>query len=409
MLRAFAPGRTELAGNHTDHEGGRVVAATIAEGITLLASPNGSDAVRVESAGFAPFSVRLDDLGPRDSERGNPAALVRGMAAGFARAGFVLPGFDAQVESALPVGGGLSSSAAFELAFGAAMTLLASGNAQLRWPEYTAMAPRAGQDAQPQPAHGASKSRRPGGALPDALSLACMAQDAERDWFGKPCGLMDQLVIACGGIVEIDFADAAKPLLGPIDFDFNAAGYAVCLVDVGCDHSRYTEEYARVPADMQAVARLCGGTVLGQVDEAEFLEHLAEARSVLGDRAALRGLHFYREMHLTDVRARALRQGDIGAFLRATERSGASSAQYLQNVSCAIDDQPAMVALALADHLLAGRGACRIHGGGFGGSIQAFVPVDLAPAFVQGMETYLKKGCCRMLTIGKRGTEASWM
>lgn len=372
-IHAFAPGRTELAGNHTDHEWGRVIAATISQGVNLDAQPNDKGVVRVESAGFEPFSVELTSVEPRAEERESPAALVRGIAAGLSEVGMDLHGFDARITSTLPVGGGLSSSAAFELVIGTTMALLSS----------------AGHF--------------------DPTKLALIAQRAERDWFGKPCGLMDQLAIAHGGIVEIDFADSGRPQVRTIDFDFAAAGYAVCLVDVGCDHSRFTDEYARIPRDMQSAARICGKAVLGQVDEATYLARLEDIRTALGDRAALRGLHFYRESRLVDERADALRRGDMDTFLRATALSGASSAQYLQNVSCDVDHQPAMIALALAERALGGRGACRIHGGGFGGSIQAFVPTGCLEEFVSDMEEHLGTGCCRKLETGGRGAGASWM
>lgn len=373
VLKAFAPGRTELAGNHTDHQHGQVIAATITEGLTAYAQQNDTALIRVASEGYAPFCVDVRDLAPHDAEHVSPAALVRGMAAGFDACDVTLRGFDLHVESTLPAGGGLSSSAAFELLVGVTLNALFA------------------QESVPP------------------SQMARMAQAAERDFFGKPCGLMDQAAIAHGGIVDIDLADPEEPAVTRIAFDFEAAGYAVLLVDVGCDHSRFTAEYARIPRDMRAVAQLCGARVLGDVVEDMFMERFGQVREELGDRAVLRGLHFYRENDLTRRRALALRLGDMDAFLQATEQSGISSAEYLQNVFCGEGDQPAMVALAIARRQLDGYGACRIHGGGFGGSIQAFVPLDRVSAFTAGMERYLGDGCCRMLQIGSRGAHTVWM
>lgn len=372
-LHAFAPGRTELAGNHIDHQGGCVVTATLCDGMDAVAAENGTDLIRVESDGYAPFSIDLSDLDSRANEQMKPSALVRGTAAGITAYGVGLRGFDVRVKSRIPVGGGLSSSAAFELLLCTVMNALFADDSI------------------------------------ETLDRACIAQRAERDYFGKPCGLMDQIAIAYGGICRIDLADASKPLVQPIHFDFERSGYAVCLVDVGSDHSRYTEEYAKVAQDMFAVARLCGKPKLSQVDEALFMERLGFIRESLGDRATLRGMHFFIENDLSCARADALAANDIETFLEKTRASAVSSAQYLQNVFCETQCQPAMVALALSERALRGRGASRIHGGGFGGSIQAFVPLDAVEAYRRFMETHLNPGCCRVLRMEAKGAQAEWM
>lgn len=371
-VRAFAPGRTELAGNHLDHQGGRVLAATVRQGVQVLARRNGTGSVNVKSRGFMPVHLDLAQSEPQMGEAGTSAALVRGMLAGLRQAGVTVPGFDAEVTSTLPAGGGLSSSAAFEMALGRAMEALA-GVSQLLPP----------------------------------LQLAAMGARAERDYFGKPCGLLDQSVIACGGIVALDFENPDSPSVEPIDFDFEACGCAVVLVDVRCDHSEFTGEYARLVNDMSAAAAFFGAERLCQVPEGRYLAQFRELGRKRGDDVALRGFHYYNELRLADARIAALRAGNLPAFLEATRRSGASSAQYLRNVWLPESSrQPAMMALALADFLLDGQGAVRIHGGGFGGTIQAFVPHDALDAFVAGMEGVLGRGACHAVQLLPRGAYA---
>ncbi len=403
-LEAFAPGRCELAGNHTDHEGGLVIAGTVGEGISAVAAPRPDPLVCVESAGFAPCQVDLSEGGwrdPRPEERVSSQALLRGMLAQLDRAGVPLGGFDARLTTTLPAGGGLSSSAAFELLIGViARDLFADG---------TDAAREVGGQPGEDPAQALDAPLGP-------VALARMGQAAECDYFGKPCGLMDQLAVACGGILEIDFEDPGHPRVSPIDIDFAARGWAVCLVDTGCDHSRFTEEYAAVPREMQAVARLCGAERLGQVPRSLVLERMGDIRSELGDRAFLRAMHFYHEEALTIERSEALRAGDIPRFLTFTRESGASSAMFLQNVSAGGTYQPAMVALALVQSLVNEealvhgyrRGACRIHGGGFGGTIEAFVGLDGLDDFVRGIEKQLGPATCQVLTIGGKGAHAAW-
>ena len=365
-VRAYAPGRTELAGNHTDHQGGRVIAAAVSCGVEVSAQVNGTGRVHLESAGFPPVDFRADDLAARDGERNTTAALVRGVMAGLAGAGVPVGGFDARVASTVPAGGGLSSSAAFELALAVALSgLFGDGG--------------------------------------EAMALARIGQRAESGYFGKPCGLMDQAAVACGGVNLFDFSQE-PPAATRIDCDFAAGGYALCLIDAHCDHSAYTAEYAQVARDMTAVARFLGAPALSKVAEGEFLARFEDVRAQLGDLPALRGLHYYNEMRLVDVRAQALQRGDMQAFLQATRQSGASSAQYLQNVST-FDRarQPAMVPLALADLLLEGEGAARIHGGGFGGTVQAFVPADRLASFTCAIDARLGAGSCQSYGIDRQG------
>lgn len=375
-VRASAPGRVELAGNHTDHQGGCTISAAIDRRIHAFATPNGTDEIRVSMEGFGDAAMRCDELDPRDAERGTSLALVRGMAAAYARAGGTLVGFDATVRSDLPSGGGLSSSAAFEMLFGVLLRAL-------------------GDPADAAP--------------PDPVALALEGAQAERAYFGKPCGVQDQLASAYGGIAALDFSGDV-PRVDPIDFNWEDSGYALCLVDSRCDHAAYADEYAAVPADMRAVAERFGRDRLEDVPYPAFLDGLGDVRGRLGDRAALRALHYFEETRRVRAQREALAAGDVEAFLEGVRRSGASSAQFLQNVSPrgdgSGDEQPAMVILALCEHLLGGRGAWRIHGGGFGGSVLAFVPSDEADAFRASMDALLGYEACLPVTVGAPGARA---
>ena len=367
-VHAWAPGRVELAGNHTDHQGGRVIAATVDCGIDMDVCATGTSAVRMESEGFPLVEMTCDDAAVRVDEMLSTAGLVRGVITGLRAAGVAVGGFSAHASSTVPAGSGLSSSAAFEMALARALV------------ELFATEPL------------------------DSVTLARIGQAAERDYFGKPCGLMDQLSIALGGIVALDFGAGDDVGIESLSFDFEQAGYALCLIDTHCDHSAYTSEYAQVARDMDTVATFMGAPMLSQVDKGAFTSALAQVRHVLGDRAALRALHYFNEMRLVDERERALRAGDIEAFLAMTRASGASSAAYLQNVSTFdAHTQPAMVALALADVLLEGEGACRIHGGGFGGTVQAFVPLERLGGFTNAIDEQLGAGSCKRYSIVNEG------
>ncbi len=373
LAHVHAPARSEIAGNHTDHEGGHVVAGALDVSIEGVAALNGTMCARVVSAGYEPFEIDLSDLSAREDEHVSTAGLVRGMAADLAATGREVQGFDLLMTSDIPGGSGLSSSAALELAVGRVMETL--------WP---------GDPVSP-------------------TAMAQAAQRAENVYFGKPCGLMDQLSEALGGIAHINFEDPENPVSEKLDFDFADKGYALCLAYMGTDHSVSTADYAAVPGEMQAVAAEFGKTRLCEVPVEQFDERVVELREKLGDRPVLRALHYYIENRLVVERWDALCAGDIDTFLDLTRRSGASSGMYLQNVSCGGNDQPAMVALALAERLLGDDGAVRIHGGGFGGSIQAFVPLDKVDAFARGMDGWLGEGNCRTYRIASEGAYAAWL
>ncbi len=373
VLAVRAPARSEIAGNHTDHEGGRVIAGALDRSIECLAVPNGQDRIRVYSLGYEPVEVRLGSYEPREDEYVTSVGLVRGMAAQMVGTGRTPAGFDLVMQSDIPTGGGLSSSAAYELALCRAMEALWEGRAV------------------------------------DAVEAAQMAQRVEQDWFGKPCGLMDQLAVSLGGLAYMDFR-TDEPVAEKLAFDFGSHGYALVLTDVGCDHSGYTDEYAAVPTEMKAVAQALGRERLCEVEESVLLGRVPELRQSLGDRAVLRALHYYQEMGLVDARWNALQTENTELFLALTERSGASSAMFLQNVSVGGSErQECMVAIALSERILAGRGATRIHGGGFGGSIQAFVPVDVVDEYVTRMNSWLGEDAAKVYAISSEGAQAQWL
>ena len=359
-----APGRVELGGNHTDHQHGCVLAAAVDLEMRAAVTPNHDGVIRVFSQGFAPVEVALGDWTPRPEERNTTAALVRGMAAQFIRRGAALTGLDMRVTSQVPVGSGLSSSAAFEVLLGRVFSGLCCG----------------------------------GSVSPE--DIARMGQTAERDYFGKPCGLMDQMASSVGGLVYMDFADPAHPAMERIDCDLGASGYGLFIVDSGADHADLTADYAAIPAELEQVCRVFGAEVLRQVDETEFYRRLPAVRAAAGDRAALRAIHVFDENRRAAAEAEALRKGDFPAFLALVNASGASSWQYLQNVTSGDPRQQALaVTLAVCRRALGGQGAVRVHGGGFAGTALAFVPDDRREMFRRTVEQTLGTDKCRLLSV----------
>ena len=359
-----APGRVELGGNHTDHQHGCVLAAAVDLEMRAAVTPNHDGVIRVFSQGFAPVEVALGDWTPRPEERNTTAALVRGMAAQFIRRGAALTGLDVRVTSQVPVGSGLSSSAAFEVLLGRVFSGLCCG----------------------------------GSVSPE--DIARMGQTAERDYFGKPCGLMDQMASSVGGLVYMDFADPAHPATERIDCDLGASGYGLFIVDSGADHADLTADYAAIPAELEQVCRVFGAEVLRQVGETEFYRRLPAVRAAAGDRAVLRAIHVFDENRRAAAEAEALRKGDFPAFLALVNASGASSWQYLQNVTSGDPRQQALaVTLAVCRCALGGQGAVRVHGGGFAGTALAFVPDDRREMFRRTVEQTLGTDKCRLLSV----------
>lgn len=360
-----APGRTEIGGNHTDHQQGKVLAGSVDLDALACAAPNDTTTVRICSEGYGIISVDAAELTPIKGEENTTAALIRGILAGIHELGCPICGFDAYVISDVPGGSGLSSSACFEVLIGTIINGLFCGS-----------------------------------KLPMA-SIARIGQYAENVYFGKPSGLLDQMGCALGGIVAIDFHKKDSPAVRAVEFDFASAGYALCIVDTGADHADLTDDYAAVPAEMKAVAACFGKDVLSEVDEADFYTALPAVRAKVGDRAVLRAIHYFGDCNRVEQQATALEAGDFDAFLAMVNASGKSSFTYLQNISTYRNpaEQPVALALAVAEHLLNGRGAFRVHGGGFAGTIQAFVPLALVPEFQQGMDALLGEGACRVTNI----------
>ena len=364
-----APGRTEIGGNHTDHQRGRVLAAAVNLDTRAAVRPNGSSTVRILSQGYPMSVVDLAQLTPQESEINTTPALIRGVCARFAQLGCRLSGFDAYCESTVLPGSGLSSSAAYEVLIGTIVNHLFFD----------------GKATQPE--------------------IAQIGQYAENVFFGKPCGLMDQMASAVGNLVTIDFFDKDHPVIEPVDFDFSSCGHALCIIDSRASHADLTDEYAAVPGEIKAVAKYMGKEVLTQIDEADFYARLPELRKICGDRAVMRCIHFYQENARVPKQVEALRSEDFDTFLRLIKESGYSSYMYLQNVIPAgyTAHQDVAVSLALCDHFLQGRGAYRVHGGGFAGTVQAFVPFDLLDSFRSGIDAALGEGACHVMSIRPQG------
>ena len=362
-----APGRTELGGNHTDHQHGRVLAAGVDLDILAAAAPNQSGMIRIQSQGYPLIVVDLHELAPKAGEENTSAGLIRGVAARMAALGCPLQnaGLDAYMVSSVPGGSGLSSSAAFEVLIGTMLN-------DLFW-----------------------------GGRCTPVEIAQIGQYAENVFFGKPCGLMDQTASSVGGVVAIDFADTAHPAVEQIGLDLTAQGYALCILDSGAGHADLTSEYAAITDELKAVCRCFGKEVLREVPEEEFLAALPEVRKAAGDRAVNRAFHIYAENRRAEAEAQALRDGDFDRFLALVRDSGRSSAMYLQNVipTGQTTAQELMVTIALCESILAGRGAVRVHGGGFGGTAQAFVPLDMLETFKEKTEAALGAGSFHVVTI----------
>ena len=364
-----APGRTEIGGNHTDHQRGRVLAAAVNLDTVAAVALNGTDIIRVLSKGYPMCQVKVTELEPVEGEINTTPALIRGVAAAFAARGCTLGGFDAYVESTVLPGSGLSSSAAFEVLMGTIVNCLFFD----------------GRVSQPE--------------------IAQIGQYAENVFFGKPCGLMDQTASAVGGLVTIDFWDKDAPAIASVNFDFAACGHALCIIDSGADHANLTGEYAAVTEEFKALCAHFGKEVLTQVPEADFYAEIPALRAECGDRAVMRGIHEYAENKRVTQQVKALESGNFDAFLQLIKESGYSSYMYLQNVIPAgyVQHQDMAVALGLCEHYLQGQGAYRVHGGGFAGTVQAFVPFALLDSFRAGIDSALGQGACHVLSIRPQG------
>lgn len=365
------PGRSELSGNHTDHNAGMAIAAAVDLDVIAVASPTKTRTVTLLSVGYGEDTVDLDHFtAPRADRYAHSDALIAGIAKGLADAGFAASGFDAYTASNVPKGSGLSSSAAFEILVGSIQNVFYNEG-------------RIG-----------------------AVKLAQIAKFAENEFFGKPCGLLDQLAIATGGICALDFADPCAPLVQKINFDMTGAGFSLCIVNTGGNHADLTADYAAVPTEMKAIAKALGADVLRHVDERALLTDFSRLRECAGDRALLRAFHFFSENNRVREQVAALTAGDLDEFFAKVWASGRSSFQYLQNVYPPHHpkEQGLSLALFLAERFLAGkRGACRVHGGGFAGTIQVFLPTEHTNSLCELMDTAFGEGACTALHIRAQG------
>ncbi len=360
-----APGRTEVGGNHTDHQNGCVLAGSVDLDVIAVVAPKDGTVIRVKSEGYDMDTVKFDMLKPRASETAHSASLIRGMCAMADRAGYKIGGFDAYTTSNVLKGSGLSSSAAFEVLIGVIINHLYNG-----------------------------------GNI-DAVTTAKFAQQAEREFFGKPCGLMDQMASSVGGFTAIDFADPQNPKIEKVSFDLAANKHALCIINTGGNHTDLTDDYADITVECAEVSEEFGKSFLRDVDEKLFYSKLGELRGKVGDRALLRAVHFFADNKRAVEEKNALTEGRFDDFLSLINESGNSSFKYLQNVYSPSNarEQGLSLALALTSKYLSGRGACRVHGGGFAGTIQAFVPMDILEGYIEMIEAVFGKGNCYVLNI----------
>ena len=364
-----APGRTEVGGNHTDHQRGHVLAGAVNLDTVTAVRKNGTSFIRILSKGYPLCQVNLTELTPVAEEVNTTPALIRGVAARFAQLGCKVEGFDAYCESTVLPGSGLSSSAAYEVLIGTIINCLFFDK----------------KVSQPE--------------------IAQIGQYAENVFFGKPCGLMDQTASAVGGLVTIDFGDKDHPDIRPVNFDFSTAGHALCVIDSRADHADLTDEYAAITLELKAICKHFGKEVITEIPEVEFYAAIPALRQECGDRAVMRAIHEYNEDRRVPQQVECLERGDFQGFLKLVRESGFSSWMYLQNVIPAgyVQQQAMAVALGLCEHYLQGRGAYRVHGGGFAGTVQAFVPFDLLDSFRAGIDAALGEGACHVLSIRPQG------
>ena len=375
-VRLFSvPGRSEISGNHTDHNRGCVIAAAVDLDIIAVASANGDGKVTVKSKGFPADTVDCHPGEPDEKLFYTSGSLLSGVCAGFEKRGYRVGGYDAYTTSNVLKGSGISSSAAFEVMIGTVMNHLYND------------------------------------AVITAPVIAEIAQYAENVYFGKPSGLMDQTACAVGGFSFIDFADPKAAKIEKLGFDLSRAGYSLCITNTGGNHADLNDDYASVPAEMKAVAEEFGRGVLRGLTVKELLARAGELREKVGDRAILRAFHFIRENERFMGQAEALKRGDIGSFLRGVRASGESSFMYLQNVYTTknVREQGLSLALAVTDYALSGTertSAWRVHGGGFAGTVQAFVPDENVDGYKSGMEAVVGAGSCAVLKVRPEGCTA---
>ena len=360
-----APGRSEVGGNHTDHQHGEILAASINLDAIAVTRKTDDNMIHLISGTYKEIVIDVNDISYKESEKETTKALIKGVLKGAKDHGFDIGGFTAYVTSDVLIGAGLSSSAAFETVVGTIISQLYNDGKM------------------------------------DAVTIAIIGQYAENVYFGKPSGLMDQMASSVGGFITIDFADEKHPVIDSVKFDFTKSGHALCIVDTKGNHADLTPEYAAIPAEMKSVAAFFGKKVLREITKEQLLENICAVREKCSDRAVLRALHFFDDNERVGKEASALSEGDFNAFLSLINESGDSSFKYLQNIyaSSAPNEQGLSLALYLANQALGGEGACRVHGGGFAGTIQAFVPEKKLEAFKAEMERVFGEGSCYVLSI----------
>ncbi len=364
-----APGRSEVCGNHTDHQRGEVIATSINLDAVAVVSYNDENIIRVVSDGYPMLTVELADLEKKEEDEGTSAGLIKGVSYALKKEGYKISGFNAYVTSDVLIGAGLSSSAAFETIMGTIIKGLFN-NMEI-----------------------------------SAVKIAQAGQYAENVFFGKPCGLMDQMACSVGGMIHIDFKDTGNPVVEKVAVDFGKYRHSLCIVDTKGSHQDLTADYAAVPKEMKAIAAYFGREVLREVDEDEFYKNIANVREAVNDRAVLRAIHFFEENKRVERIVSALNDGNFDAFLRLITDSGNSSFKYLQNVytNKDVEHQGVSLGLAASDIALRGAGAARVHGGGFAGTIQAFVPDDMVEDYRNFMDSVFGKDACHVLKVRKYG------
>ena len=371
-----APGRTELGGNHTDHNHGKVLCAAVSRDSVAVIEPRSDNLVKLKSSAFPQlYEIDLSELDPKNEEKGSTDALIRGMAAGLKTKGSKTGGFNAVVHSNVRIGSGLSSSASFEVLIGGIFNALYNG------------------------------------CSVDPVTLAKIGQYAENVYFDKPCGLMDQLACAVGGVLTIDFEDNENPTVEKVPMDFSQTEYILAVVDTGGSHADLTPAYASIPNEMKQVASLFGKSTLREVEEKTFRANLSRVRVDAGDRAVLRALHYFAENHRVAMMVKALKAGEFDTYLRLVDESGASSSSMLQNVvpqGSSGNDQPAALAIGASNDFFRSRnrGVSRIHGGGFAGTIQSYIHKHHFKDYVQQMNAIFGDGCVQALSIRMQGVTA---
>jgi galactokinase len=364
-----APGRSEIGGNHTDHQHGEVLAASINLDALAIVRPLAEAEVRVVSGDSPMITVSLSNLDINKDEEGTTLSLIKGVLAGIKNRGYNLGGFETYITSDVLIGAGLSSSAAFETIIGTIISGL----------------------------YNESKI--------SAVEIAIIGQYAENVYFGKPCGLMDQMACSVGSLVHIDFANPAEPVIEKVEFDLDAQGYSLCITDTKGSHADLTADYAAIPEEMKKIAAYFGKEVLREVSASDILTNIGKLREEFGDRAVLRALHFVSENVRVQEEVAALKSNDINKFLDTVKKSGNSSYKYLQNVyvNHDITHQNMSIALAVSDLTLGANGASRVHGGGFAGTIQAFVKNEDVQKYKDAMDAVFGTGACNILKIRKYG------